>query len=229
MRYPTSLRGRCSIQPDDAEAPASEAEREASSEDFDSGHSDPPTREITRLLRLYATGDEEALDQVIPLVYDDLRRIAHDRLGSGGASRTLDTTAVVHEAYMRLVDAPNPEWNSRAHFFAISSKLIRNLLIDYARRQRAEKRGGGSIRVPVSDQLDAAPERGPGTIDLIALDEALQALARHDPRLEQVVEHRFFGGLSVRETAQVLDVSVRTIERDWTRAKAYLYRALADP
>lgn len=183
-------------------------------------------REITRLLDAHAAGDREALDRLIPLVYDDLRRIAHNRLRSERASHTLDTTAVVHEAYLRLVDVSDPSWNGRAHFFAVSSKLIRNLLIDYARRRRADKRGGGVIKIPLSGELDAAGE-GAAAVDLLALDEALSALARRDRRLEQVVECRFFGGLTVRETAEVLDVSVRTVERDWTRAKAYLYRALS--
>lgn len=184
------------------------------------------TREITGLLRQHASGDSAALDRLIPLVYDDLRRIAHDRLRSERASHTLDTTAVVHEAYLRLVDVSDPGWNGRAHFFAVSSKLIRNLLIDYARRQKAEKRGGKMIRVPMNEELDGGKNSEPHTIDVLALDQALSALARHDARLEQVVECRFFGGLSVRETAEVLGASTRTVERDWTRAKAYLYRAL---
>lgn len=183
-------------------------------------------REITRLLDAHAAGDRDALDRLIPLVYDDLRRIAHNRLRSERASHTLDTTAVVHEVYLRLVDVSDPSWNGRAHFFAVSAKLIRNLLIDYARRRKADKRGGGVIKIPLSGELDAGGEE-PATVDLLALDQALSALARRDPRLEQVVECRFFGGLSVRETAEVLDVSVRTVERDWTRAKAYLYRALS--
>lgn len=186
-------------------------------------------RDITGLLRKHASGDDAALDRLIPLVYDDLRRIAHDRLRSERGSHTLDTTAVVHEAYLRLVDVSDPGWNGRAHFFAVSSKLIRNLLIDYARRQKAEKRGGGAIRIPMSEELDGGADSEPRTIDLLALDEALSALARLDARLEQVVECRFFGGLSVKETAEVVGVSTRTVERDWTRAKAYLYRALAPP
>lgn len=184
-------------------------------------------RDITGLLRKHASGDGAALDRLIPLVYDDLRRIAHDRLRSERRSHTLDTTAVVHEAYLRLVDVSDPGWNGRAHFFAVSSKLIRNLLIDYARRQKAEKRGGSAIRVPMNEGLDGGTDSEPRTIDLLALDEALSALARLDARLEQVVECRFFGGLSVKETAEVVGVSTRTVERDWTRAKAYLYRALA--
>lgn len=184
-------------------------------------------RDITGLLRKHASGDDAALDRLIPLVYDDLRRIAHDRLRSERGSHTLDTTAVVHEAYLRLVDVSDPDWNGRAHFFAVSSKLIRNLLIDYARRRKADKRGGSAIRIPMNEGLDGGTDSEARTIDLLALDEALSALARLDARLEQVVECRFFGGLSVKETAEVLGVSTRTVERDWTRAKAYLYRALA--
>lgn len=178
-------------------------------------------------MRKHATGDDTALDRLIPLVYEDLRRIAHDRLRSERAPHTLDTTAVVHEAYLRLVEVSDPGWNGRAHFFAVSSKLIRNLLIDYARQRKAEKRGGSAIRIPLNEGLDGGRNPEPRTIDLLALDEALSALARLDPRLEKVVECRFFGGLSVQETAEVLGVSARTVERDWTRAKAYLYRALA--
>lgn len=188
---------------------------------------DANTREITGLLRKHASGDSAALDRLIPLVYDDLRRIAHDRLQSERASHTLDTTAVVHEAYLRLVDVPDPGWNGRAHFFAVSSKVIRNLLIDYARRRKTEKRGGKMIRIPMNEELDGGADGEPRMIDLLALDEALSALARRDARLEEVVECRFFGGLSVRETADALGVSTRTVERDWTRAKAYLYHALA--
>ncbi|MFW6083630.1 MAG: ECF-type sigma factor [Gemmatimonadota bacterium] len=187
----------------------------------------PNRREITALLRRHASGDGAALDRLIPLVYDDLRQIAHDRLRSERASHTLDTTAVVHEVYLRLVDVPDPAWSDRAHFFAVVSKLIRNLLIDYARRRKAEKRGGNAIRIPMNDELDGGRNPEPRTIDLLALDEALSALARRDARLEDVVECRFFGGLSVRDTAEALGVSTRTVERDWTRAKAYLYRALA--
>ncbi|MFW6083588.1 MAG: sigma-70 family RNA polymerase sigma factor [Gemmatimonadota bacterium] len=185
--------------------------------------------EITGLLEAHAAGDEKALEQLIPLVYDDLRRIAHQRLRSERRSHTLDTTAVVHEAYLRLVDVSAPDWNGRAHFFAVSSRLIRNLLIDYARRRKADKRGGDAIRVPLNEELDSASIEGPDAVDLLALDDALTELARYDERLERVVECRFFGGLTVPETAHVLGVSTRTVERDWTRAKAYLYRALAEP
>lgn len=192
-----------------------------------SGLAELESREITRLLEAHAAGDRQALDQLIPLVYEDLRQIAHDRLRSERTGHTLDTTAVVHETYLRLIDVPDPAWNGRAHFLAVASKLIRNLLIDYARRRRARKRGGEAIRIPLSEALDAAPGREPPTVDLLALDEALRELARRDARLERVVECRFFGGLTVKETAEVLGVSVRTVERDWTRAKAYLYLALA--
>ena len=182
--------------------------------------------EITGLLEAHAAGDDDALERLIPLVYDDLRRIAHQRLRSERRSHTLDTTAVVHEAYLRLVEVSDPDWNGRAHFFAVASRLIRNLLIDYARRRKADKRGGGAIRIPLNEELDGASIDAPAAIDLLALDEALTALAHYDERMERVVECRFFGGLTVKETARVLGVSTRTVERDWTRAKAYLYRAL---
>lgn len=182
------------------------------------------TREITALLEAHSSGDPDALDRLMPLVYDDLRAIAHGRLAMERPDHTLDTTDIVHEAYLKLVDQDTATWRDRAHFFAVSSRVIRNLLIDYARERNAAKRGGGAIRLPLDEQLAGETPR---TIELLALDEALTALGRHDERLERVVECRFFGGMTVKETAETLGVSVSTTERDWRRARAYLYEVLS--
>lgn len=191
----------------------------------DGPESDPaePRGEITALLEACSRGEPDAFDRLIPLVYDDLRAIAHGRLAMERSDHTLSTTAIVHEAYMKLVDQSAASWEDRAHFFALSAKVIRNLLIDYARERKAAKRGGGAIRLPLSEELAG---REPRTVELLALDEALTALGQHDSRLEQVVECRFFGGMTMKETAETLGVSVSTAARDWRRARAYLYRAL---
>jgi RNA polymerase sigma factor (TIGR02999 family) len=185
---------------------------------------DPASNDITELLRACSSGERGAFDRLIPLVYDDLRAIARQRLTAERAEYTLDTTGIVHEAYLRLVHQATATWRDRAHFFAISSKVIRNLLIDRARERLAAKRGGGAIHVPLADELNGSEPR---TIDLLALDEALGRLGAMDERLERVVECRFFGGLSMEETAEALGTSLRTTERDWRRARAYLYQALS--
>jgi RNA polymerase sigma factor (TIGR02999 family) len=177
------------------------------------------------MLARCAGGDREAFESLVPLVYDDLRRIARRRLQSERTDISLDTTAVVHEAYLALVDQATATWNDRAHFFAVAARVIRHVLIDHARRQGALKRGGDRVKVPLADDLAAADE--PGSIDLVALDTALAELGRLDERLERVVECRFFGGMTVPETAAAMDLSVRTVERDWTRARAYLFKALS--
>ena len=185
---------------------------------------DPASKDITELLRACSRGQRDAFDRLIPLVYDDLRAIAHRRLAAERSEYTLDTTGVVHEAYLRLVHQATATWRDRAHFFAISSKVIRNLLIDHARERLAVKRGAGAIHVPLADELNG---NEPRTIDLLALDEALARLGEMDERLERLVECRFFGGLTMEETAEVLGTSLRTVERDWRRARAYLYQALS--
>ncbi len=185
---------------------------------------DPPAGEVTRLLGECTSGDRSAFERLVPLVYDDLRGIAHRRLRSEREGHTLSTTALVHEAYLHLVNQATATWQDRAHFFAVAATVIRQVLIDYARSRGARKRGGGAIHIPLRDELSG---KEPRTVELLALDEALTNLARYDPRLEQVVECRFFGGMSVRDTAAALDVSERTVERDWARAKAHLYRTLA--
>jgi len=187
----------------------------------------PPSRprgEITELLDACSNGEHDALDRLMPLVYDDLRAIAHRRLRLERPDHTLNTTAIVHEAYIKLVDQATATWRDRAHFFAVSARVIRNLLIDYARERKAAKRGGGAILLPLDESLAGAPPR---TIELLALDEALTALGRKDARLERVVECRFFGGMSMKETAETLGTSLSTAERDWRRARAYLYETLA--
>jgi len=186
--------------------------------------SDPEANDITELLRACSDGETGAFDRLIPLVYDDLRAIARQRLSMEPATPTLDTTDVVHEAYLRLVPQATATWRDRAHFFAISSKVIRHLLIDRARERLALKRGGGAIHVPLADELNGEEPR---TIDLLALDEALSGLGEMDERLERVVECRFFGGLSMPDTAEALGRSLRSVERDWRRARAYLFRALS--
>jgi RNA polymerase sigma factor (TIGR02999 family) len=184
---------------------------------------DPESGPVTRLLADCAAGDREAFDRLVPLVYDDLRRIAHGRLAAERSGHTLNTTAVVHEAYVQLVNQATATWRDRAHFFAVAARVIRHVLIDYARARGAEKRGGGALHIPLREERDG---RAPDTVELLALEEALTALARRDARLERMVECRFFGGMTMRDTAEALGVSLRTAERDWTRAKAYLYQAL---
>lgn len=193
---------------------------------------DPPGPEpsleggpVTRLLAECASGDEAAFEQLIAQVYDDLRRIAHRQLANERDGHTLGTTALVHEAYLQLVNQATATWRDRAHFFAVAARVIRHVLIDYGRARNADKRGGKAIIIPLREDVEAGGG-GPRTVELLALDEALRALARRDPRLERVVECRFFGGMTMRDTAEALGISVRTAERDWKRAKAYLYQAL---
>ncbi len=181
--------------------------------------------EVTQLLEACSGGNQAAFDRLIDRVYDDLRRIAHARLRDEREGHTLNTTAVVHECYLRLVPQVTATWRDRAHFFAAASRAIRHILIDYARRARAQKRGDGAVHIPLSDELTGGGD--PSTIELLELDEALRALAEHDSRLEQVVECRFFGGMTAKDTAEALDSSLRTVERDWSRAKAYLFEALS--
>lgn len=178
---------------------------------------------VTRLLAGCAEGDRAAFDRLIPLVYDDLRSIAHRRLAMERAGHTLSTTAVVHEAYLKLVNQATATWRDRVHFFAVAARVIRHVLVDYARAKGAQKRGGGALRIPLREDLDG---HEPDTVELLTLEDALTKLGRRDPRLEQVVECRFFGGMTMEDTAEAVGVSLRTAERDWTRAKAYLFRLL---
>ncbi|CAN5848972.1 sigma-70 family RNA polymerase sigma factor [soil metagenome] len=184
--------------------------------------------QIARLLAECTSGDRYAADRLFSLVYEDLRALAHRHLRGEGAGHTLNTTALVHEAYLALVDQTVGGWRDRAHFLAVSSRAMRHILIDYARARLTAKRGGAAIRVPLREDLAPGDSDEQAETDLLALEEALVELSRHDERLGRVVECRFFGGMSVEETAEALGVGVRTVERDWTRAKAYLYHHLAE-
>lgn len=179
--------------------------------------------EITGLLVAWREGRTEASDLLFPLIYDELHEVARRLLRRRRAGETLRTTALVHETYLRLVDQTRVEVGDREHFFALAARAMRHILIDHARRQNAEKRGGGAIRVTLSGNDTPVEARG---AELVALDEALQELERLDPRLVRVVELRFFGGLSVEETAVALDLSDRTVKRDWRKARAFLYATI---
>ncbi len=177
--------------------------------------------EITDLLRAWGKGDEAALDKLTPLVYAELHRLAKHYMGRERPEHLLQTTALVNEAYLRLIDWGKTDWQSRAHFFGLSARLMRNILVDFARKSR---RGGPVAQVSLDEACLVSPPQG---TDLVALDEALKALASLDPRKSRVVELRFFGGLSVDETAEVLSVSPITVMRDWKNAKAWLWRELS--
>jgi len=184
---------------------------------------DVTQKSITQLLVAWGDGDQAALDQLVPLVYGELRRLARSYLRGERQGHTLQTTALVNEAYLRLVEQKHVRWQNRAHFLAICAQLMRRILVDYARRRQYQKRGGGALQVTLAEAESAAFERAP---DLVVLDEALRSLAEIDPRRAQVVELRFFGGLSIEETAEVLKVSPTTVERDWTIAKAWLHKTM---
>lgn len=186
--------------------------------------SDVDRSDLTRLLRRWSDGEEDASDRLMEVIYGDLKAIAHNRLQAERSGHTLRTTALVHEAYLRFVETRDTDWRDRAHFFAVASRVIRHVLVDYARSRKAQKRGGGRVRVTLTPETARVEEP---VLEVLALDEALSGLAERSPRLGQVVECRYFGGMSVRETAAALDVSTRTVERDWKKARAYLYRALA--
>jgi len=182
------------------------------------------THEITKLLIAWGEGDEAALEKLTPLVYQELRRLAKRYMRRENTDHTLQATALVNEAYLRLIEQKNVRWQNRAHFFAISAQLMRRILVDMARARRYSKRGGDARQVPLDEALVVSKERGE---DLVALDDALQSLAGIDPRKSQVVELRFFGGLSVEETAELLKVSPDTVMRDWKMAKVWLHRELS--
>jgi len=183
----------------------------------------PGPAEITRLLVDWRGGDQAALEQLIPLVHDELRRLARRHMAHERVGHTLQATALVNEAFVRLIDVRQVKWQDRAHFFAMSSRLMRRILVDFARSKGYQKRGGGAQKVSFDEALIVTREPGQ---DLVALDDALGALAAFDARKAQVVEMRFFGGLSVEETAEALSVSVDTVMRDWKLAKAWLLREL---
>ena len=180
--------------------------------------------EITRLLQAWSEGEQSALERLIPLVYEELHRLAHHYMARERSGHTLQTTALLNEAYLRLVDSAKPSWQSRAHFFAASAQVMRRILVDWARSRQALKRGGEAQPLDLEEALVVADAPG---ADLVALDDALRALAALDPRKSEVVELRFFGGLSVEETAGVLKVSSETVLRDWKFAKSWLRRELS--
>jgi RNA polymerase sigma-70 factor (ECF subfamily) len=182
----------------------------------------PPVDDISKLLRAWSDGDRKALDILTPIVYDELRRLARRYMKREREGHSLQTTALVNEAYMRLVDYKRMQWNDRAHFFAVSAQLMRRILVEHARRHNL-KRGGAVQHIPLDDAADAGVR---ADSDLIALDDAMNSLARLDPRKVQVVEMRFFAGLSVEETAEVLQVSTVTVKRDWRAARIWLHREL---
>ena len=179
---------------------------------------------ITELLVGYGRGDKEALDQLMPIVYDELRRQAARYLRKERPGHTLQTTALIHEAYVRLVDQRQVQWQNRAHFFGIAAQLMRRILVDHARTKKRVKRGGSDIRVSLADANIAIKGQD---LDFVALDEALQRLAQIDEQQSRIVELRFFSGLSVEETAEALGISNATVKRDWSMAKAWLHRELS--
>ena len=191
----------------------------------------PESSEITELLKAWGSGDAAALDQLTPLVYDELRRLARRYMRNERAGNTLQTTALVNEAYLRLVDAKRVAWQDRVHFFAVSAQMMRRILVDAARARGSAKRGGQVKRVNHSAafNLDEIPDVSTGRDrELVAIDDALNTLAEMDPRRARVIELRFFGGLSVEETGEVLKLSPQSVMRDWKLAKAWLTRELAD-
>jgi len=179
---------------------------------------------VTQLLHAWRQGDSGALEELIPLVYEELHRLARRYMGRENTGHTLQPTALVNEAYMRLLDARQVEWQNRAHFFAVSAQMMRRILVDFARSRHNLKHGGDAVQVSLDEAIVVSAEP---SADLVALDEALKTLATLDPRQAQVVELRYFGGLSIEETAEVLEVSAGTVRRDWSIAQAWLHRELS--
>lgn len=184
----------------------------------------PKQVDITQLLLQWGGGDASALDELMPIVYAELRRIARRFMRRQSPNNTLQTTDLVNEAYLRLIDSSRVNWQGRTHFFAVSAQLMRRILVDAARRRNSQKRGGGQVRVTLDDRLDIADVDG---TDVVALDEALKRLAQLNPRHSQIVELRYFGGLTEDQVADLLSISPRTVRRDWSLAKAWLYRELS--
>jgi RNA polymerase sigma factor (TIGR02999 family) len=185
---------------------------------------EPKQREITQILREWSEGKQEAFDELIPLVYQELHRQAARYLRRERANHTLQPTALIHEAYLKLIDQRNAKWESRTHFFAIAAQAMRRILVDYARTKHREKRGGDALQVTLDNEMPLVAEEK--SIDLIALDEALIRLAAKDEQQARLVELRYFGGLSLEETAEVLRISRATAVREWNVAKAWLHREL---
>lgn len=185
----------------------------------------PRQHEITQLLVKWSDGNQSALDELYPLVYDELHRLARRYMSRERRGHTLQTTALINEAYVRLVDQKNVHWANRSHFFAISAQIMRRILIDHARRHAYAKRGGGAQQVSLEEVAAVTPDLGR---ELVRLDEALRSLAEMDPRRSQVVEMRYFGGLNNEEIAGVLKISENTVTRDWNMARAWLYQQLSE-
>ena len=184
----------------------------------------PSQKQITQMLVDWGNGDQAALEKLTPLVYDELHRLARRYMGRERPGHTLQTSALVNEAYIRLIDWKDIQWQNRAHFFAVSAQLMRRILVDFARSRNYAKRGGAARKVPLDEATIIPQERG---ADLVALDDALDSLARLNERQSRVVELRFFGGLELEEIAEVLKVSVGTVRRDWSLARAWLHRELS--
>jgi RNA polymerase sigma-70 factor (ECF subfamily) len=183
----------------------------------------PSPHEVTQLLKDWSSGNQAALDKLTPLIYEELHRLAHQYMRRENPGHVLQTSALVNEAYLRLIDQKQVQWENRAHFFGIAAQLMRRILIDYARKRNNARRGGGARHVPLDEALIALHEQA---ADVLALDEALNNLTTIDLRQSQIVEQRFFGGLSIEETAEVLKVSPGTVMREWTFAKAWLQREM---
>ena len=178
---------------------------------------------VTQLLSDWSKGDQSALEQLLPMVYGELRRLASAYLRRERPDHTLQSTALVHEAFLRLVDQHDVQWRSRAHFYAIAVQMIRRILVDYARAQQAEKRGSGAVKLAL-DEAVGVPMRS--DVDLLGLNDALDRLAGFDPRQSRLVELRFFAGLSIEETAEAMEMSPATIKREWSSARAWLFREM---
>ncbi len=185
----------------------------------------PPPEEMSQLLRDWSNGDQEALNKVMPIVYQELHRLAHHYMRRERPGHTLQTTALVNEAYMRLADYKKMRWQSRAHFFAVAAQVMRRILVEQARSKNVAKRGGGAQKISLDETAVISPGR---STEVIAVDDALTELESWDPRKGKIVELRFFGGLSIEETAEVLKVSPTTVQREWRSAKAWLYRAISE-
>jgi len=184
----------------------------------------PTKHEVTQLLIEWSNGDKAALDRLMPLIHEELRRLAHHYMSRERAGHTLQTTALVNEAYLRLVNRKDVQWQNRTHFFAIAATLMRTILVDHARSHAYAKRGGGARKTELDEAMIVSQERA---ADVLALNDVLTELASFDPQQSRVVELRFFGGLTIEETAEVLHLSPATIKREWSTAKAWLYRELA--
>jgi RNA polymerase sigma-70 factor (ECF subfamily) len=183
----------------------------------------PSPERINQLLLDWSKGDKAALDELVPLVYGELHRLAHHYMGGEHSGHTLQTSALINEAYLRLIDIQRMRWQNRAHFFAVAAQLMRRILVDSARGRQYTKRGGGAQKISLDEAMPLGQET---SAELIAVDDALKDLATLDARKSQIVELRFFGGLSIEETAEVLGLSAATVKREWQRAKAWLHLAL---